>query len=69
MIRVLRKASSPARVLTPSPTLPTVEWSFGVSPSHCELAPGLEQARIGRLHEQHEAPTSPTPESPSNRML
>jgi hypothetical protein len=56
-------------VLTPSPTLPTVEWSFGVSPSHCELAPGLEQARIGRLHEQHEAPTSPTPESPSNRML
>jgi hypothetical protein len=29
----LRKASSPARVMTPGLTLPAVEWSFGVRPS------------------------------------
>ena len=28
----LRKASSPALVMTPSLTLPAVEWSFGVKP-------------------------------------
>ena len=28
----LRNASSPARVITPSLTLPAVEWSFGVKP-------------------------------------
>ena len=33
MIRVLRKASSPARAMPPSP-LPAGEWSFGVSPGH-----------------------------------
>src|SRR4051794_35310965 len=52
-IRVLRKASSPARVMTPS-HLAGRRVVLRCQPKPCcELAPGSEQARIGRLHDQH----------------
>src|SRR3954451_12543581 len=61
-IRVLRKASSPARVMTPSLTLPAVEWSFGVSPSHAaNWRPDRNRRGSGVFMTSIEAPISPTP--------
>jgi len=69
-IRVLRKASSPARVMTPSLSLPAVEWSFGVSPSHAaNWRPDRNRRGSGVFMTSIEAPTGPTPGICDRRRL
>src|ERR1700691_891818 len=45
LTKVPRKASSPARVMTPSRCLPAVEWSFGVKPSQAAKSRAVRKAR------------------------
>ena len=44
--RTLRKASSPARVITPSRVLPAVEWSFGVKPIQASMDTNTRQGDL-----------------------
>src|SRR6476620_12516292 len=59
-ISVLRKVSSPARVITPSRVLPAVEWSLGVSPIHAEKSrPDRKAWGSGTFITANDAPIGP----------
>ncbi len=57
----LRKASSPARVMPPSLTLPAVEWSFGVKPIQAANSrPARNSSGAGVFIISRTAPIGPT---------
>src|SRR3954453_9449157 len=66
----LRSASSPARVIPPSRTLPAVEWSLGVSPIQAaNCRPDRNASGAGVFLVSNVAPIGPTPGICARRWL
>ena len=65
-----RKASSPARVMTPSLTLPAVEWSLGVNPIQAaNWRPDRNSSGAGVFIISNAAPIGPIPGILARRRL